>query len=56
MNTIDYKAAMCVKPVTLMSMHVNVYTHACETRVERVSHAFSVELLASLYCIGNFSY
>ena len=53
MNTIDYRDTTRVKPATCMSMRVNAYTCVIFMRVKRVSHVFSVKLVAGLYRIYN---
>ena len=50
MNTIDYKDTTRVKLATCVSMRVNAYIRVIFVHVKRVSHAFSVELVAGLYC------
>ena len=57
MNTIDYRDTTRVKPATCMSMHVNAYTRVIFVCIKRVSHTFSVELVAGLYrtCIINYA-
>ena len=50
MNTIDYRDTTRVKPATCVSMRVNTYIRVIFMRVKSVSHVFSVELVAGLYC------